>query len=52
LMPRPLYPQGKAPGTQWIRALVGLRAGLDPVTKTEKPIPLPRIEPPVFQPVA
>jgi hypothetical protein len=32
-MPQPLYPWGNTPSTHWIRGWVGLRAGLDTVTK-------------------
>jgi hypothetical protein len=35
--PRPLSPQGKAPGTHWIGSWVGLRAGLEAVVKRKIP---------------
>jgi hypothetical protein len=52
--PRPLYPQGKSPGTHWIGGVVGPRAVLDTVVKRK--IPSPRRESnsriPIVQPVA
>jgi hypothetical protein len=52
--PWPLYPQGKAPGTHWIRGWVGLRAVLDAVVKRQIPSPRRESNPrtPIVQPVA
>jgi len=41
-MPRPLYPQGKDPGTHCTESLVGFRVCLDMVSKRK--IPSPRQE--------
>jgi hypothetical protein len=51
---RPLYPQGKFPGTHWTEGWVGPRAILDAVVKRK--IPSPRRETnlrtPIVQPIA
>jgi hypothetical protein len=36
-LPRPLYPQGKIPGTYWIGGWVSPRAFLDAVVKRKIP---------------
>jgi hypothetical protein len=53
-MPRPLYPQGEAPGTYWIGGWVGPRAVLDAVVKRKIPSPHRESNPrtPIVQPVA
>jgi hypothetical protein len=52
--PRPLYPQGKSPGTHWIGGWVGSRAVLDAVMKRKIPSPRRESNPrtPIVQPVA
>jgi hypothetical protein len=52
--PRPLYPQGKAPGTHWIGGWVGLRAVLDTVLKRKIPSPRrgSKLRTPIVQSVA
>jgi hypothetical protein len=42
---RPLYPQGKSPGTHWIGGWMGPRAGLDTVAKRKIPCPRPDSHP-------
>jgi hypothetical protein len=52
--PRPLYHQGKIPGTPWIGGWVGPRAVLDAVVKRKIPSPRRESNPrtPIVQPVA
>jgi hypothetical protein len=52
--PRPLYPQGKAPGTDWIGGWVGPEAVLDVVVKRKIPSPRRESNPKIriVQPVA
>jgi hypothetical protein len=54
LTPRPLYPQGKSPGTLWIGGRVGPRAVLDAVVERKIPSPHRESNPrtPIVQPVA
>jgi hypothetical protein len=52
--PRPLYLQGKSPGTRWLGDWVGPRAVLDAVVKRKIPSPHLEMNPrtPIVQPVA
>jgi hypothetical protein len=51
---RPLYPQGKSPGIDWIGGWVGPRAVLDAVVKRKIPSPRRESNPrtPIVQSVA
>jgi hypothetical protein len=51
--PRPLYPLGNSPGTNWIGGWVGPRAGLDEVVNTKIPRPCRESNPrtPIVHPV-
>jgi hypothetical protein len=48
--PRTLYPQGKNPGTHWIRGWVGPRAGPDTVVKRKIPSPCRDSDPRLWSP--
>jgi hypothetical protein len=52
--PRPLYPQGRAPGTHWIGGWVSPRAVLDAVVKRKIPSPRRESNPrtAIVQPIA